>query len=54
MAGRSQCNKGITVGDLLDFAVLEDPCANLEDVVSCTLDSPRPSENSAWSRSPNT
>jgi hypothetical protein len=26
MAGRSQCNKAITIGDLLDYAVLEDPC----------------------------
>ena len=30
MAGRSQCNKGISLGDLLDFAVLKDPCQNLE------------------------
>ncbi|MET0287257.1 MAG: hypothetical protein ABW352_22420, partial [Polyangiales bacterium] len=26
MAGRSQCNKAISIGDLLDYAVLEDPC----------------------------
>ncbi|MEY4511131.1 MAG: hypothetical protein RLZZ450_3253 [Pseudomonadota bacterium] len=26
MAGRSQCNKPISIGDLLDFAVLKDPC----------------------------
>jgi hypothetical protein len=26
MAGRSQCNKAITIGDLLDYAVLDDPC----------------------------
>lgn len=26
MAGRSQCNKPITIGDLLDFAVLKPPC----------------------------
>lgn len=30
MAGRSQCNKAISLGDLLDFAVLKDPCQNLE------------------------
>ena len=26
MAGRGQCNKPITLGNLLDFAVLKDPC----------------------------
>jgi hypothetical protein len=26
MAGRSQCNKAISIGDLLDYAVLKDPC----------------------------
>ncbi|HEY6877115.1 MAG TPA: hypothetical protein VI299_03810, partial [Polyangiales bacterium] len=26
MAGRTQCNKPISIGDLLDYAVLEDPC----------------------------
>ncbi len=26
MAGRSQCNKPISIGDLLDYAVLKDPC----------------------------
>jgi hypothetical protein len=26
MAGRSQCNKAISIGDLLDYAVLDDPC----------------------------
>jgi hypothetical protein len=35
MAGRGQCNKTITIGDLLDFAVLEDPCRNPDDEVSC-------------------
>jgi hypothetical protein len=30
MAGRSQCNKPITIGDLLDFAAFEDPCQNLQ------------------------
>jgi len=28
MAGRSQCNKVITVGNLLDSALFKDPCAN--------------------------
>jgi hypothetical protein len=35
MAGRSQANKRITVGDLLDFAVLENPCTDLDPPVSC-------------------
>jgi hypothetical protein len=35
MAGRAQKNKRITVGDLLDFAVLEDPCDNLNPQVAC-------------------
>ncbi|MFT3928362.1 MAG: hypothetical protein QM778_37890 [Myxococcales bacterium] len=35
MAGRSQCNKAISLGDLLDFAVLKDPCQNLESSL-CT------------------
>jgi hypothetical protein len=38
MAGRSQRNKRITVGDLLDFAVLVNPCDNLEDEAVCTGD----------------
>jgi hypothetical protein len=38
MAGRSQCNKPITLGDLLDFAVLKDPCAVLNPAVQCSAD----------------
>ena len=30
MAGRSQCNKPISIGDLLDFAVLKDPCTGID------------------------
>ncbi len=38
MAGRSQCNKPITLGDLLDFAVLDDPCQVLATEKTCSAD----------------
>ncbi|MDB4986487.1 MAG: hypothetical protein JWN04_1665 [Myxococcaceae bacterium] len=39
MAGRSQCNKPITIGNLLDFAVLKDPCVGsvVPDSPACDL-----------------
>lgn len=37
MAGRAQCNKPISIGDMLDFAVLKDPCVGdvLPDTPQC-------------------
>lgn len=40
MAGRSQCNKVITVGNLLASTVFKDPCANPKAVISCVGASP--------------
>jgi hypothetical protein len=39
MAGRSQCNKPISIGDLLDYAVLTDPCVGdvIPDSPECEL-----------------
>lgn len=38
MAGRSQCNKSITLGDLLDFAVVQEACTKLEPAKTCDPD----------------